>query len=139
MLDTGETRARLVFVANRPERMLNLPLDPIDWSFRLGDFLSVGLASSLFEPLRSFLGRLPLRIGGFDPLTTYVTLANLLTGGLAAPQWCISREQLERDFLVQHFMQHYRMMAGSRQTWGQIPDWLDSAGLPRWVVTGVSP
>jgi hypothetical protein len=51
---------------------------------------------------------------------------------------CISRDDLEKEFLAQHFMQNYDLIVGSLQTWRQIPDWLDSAGLPEWVVKGVS-
>jgi hypothetical protein len=65
-------------------------------------------------------------------------LANAVTGGQAAQQLCISREQLDKDFLVQHFMQHYVTIVGSLLTWRQIPNWLDAAALPDWVVAGRS-
>jgi hypothetical protein len=136
MLASGETRVRMMFVVNRPGQILNLSVAPVDWSFRLANALSLGLASGLFSPVRDALEALPLRLDGFDPLSTYISLANLLTGGRAAEELCISREQLERGFLVQHFMQHYQMIVGSLLTWRQIPDWLDKAALPRWVVTG---
>jgi hypothetical protein len=136
MLESGETRVRMTFVVNRPEQILNLSVAPVDWSFRLADAVSLGLASRLFSPARDALERLPLRLDGLDPLSAYISLANLLTGGRAADELCISREQLERGFLVQHFMQHYQMIVGSLLTWRQIPDWLDRAALPQWVVTG---
>jgi hypothetical protein len=69
---------------------------------------------------------------------TGISLANLVTGGLAGRQFCISMEELQRRFLVQHFMQHYEMLTGSVLTWRQIPDWLDQANLPQWVITGLS-
>ena len=50
----------------------------------------------------------------------------------------ISRRQLEKDFLVQHFKQHYVTIVGSLLTWRQIPDWLDGRALPEWVLTGKS-
>jgi hypothetical protein len=138
VLESGETRAHLVFVVNRPERILNASISPVDWTFRLADLMSFGLASTLFAPVKTVLDRFPLRISGLDPLSAYISLANQLTGGLAAEDLCISRKQLEKDFLVQHFVQHYQMIVGSLLTWRQIRDWLDSARLPEWVLTGRS-
>src|SRR5947209_6047357 len=83
-------------------------------------------------------GCLPTSFGSFDPVYTSVSLANLLTANQAAEQFCISREQLEKDFLAQHFTQHYTTIVGSLLTWRQIPNWLDAQALPEWVVTGRS-
>jgi len=138
VLEDGATRVRMVFVVNRPKQILNLPLDPVNWSFTLADLMSLGLTSRVFAPMKNVLDQWPLRIGGFDPLTTFVLMANLLSGGLAAEQLCISKERLEREMLVQHFMQHYDMIVGSLLTWRQIPNWLNKAGLPEWVITGIS-
>jgi hypothetical protein len=138
VLDSGETRARLVFVVNRPERVLSVPLDPIDWAFRLADLFSFGAASFFFGPVRGLLARLPLRLTDFDPVTAYVRLANFLTGGLAAANWCVSNDQLDKYFLVHHFRQNYQMIVGSLLTWRSVPDWLDGAALPRGIVTGVT-
>jgi hypothetical protein len=138
VLESGETRARLVFIANRPERILNVSINPVDWSFRLADLMSFGLTSALFAPARNALNRLPLRLNGFDPVSAYVALANQLTGGLAAEELCISRDQLEKDFLIQHFMQHYQMLTGSLLTWRRIRNWLDTAALPEWVIKGTT-
>lgn len=136
VLEGGEIRVRMIFVVNRPEQILNVSVNPAGWSFRLADFMSLGMASNLFGPFRrAFESSFP-RLDGFDPLSAYISLANGLTGNLARDELCISREQLERGFLVQHFMQHYQMIVGSLLTWRQIPDWLDSDALPRWVVTG---
>jgi hypothetical protein len=88
--------------------------------------------------VRRLLDRLPFRTAGFDPITAYIAAANLVTGGMAARELCVSREQLEKDFLVQHFGQHYEMLSGSLLTWRRVPDWLDAAALPAWVTTGVS-
>lgn len=136
VLASGETRAHLVFVVNRPDRIVNATLDPVGLGFGAADFMSLGIASTLFGPLRAALERLPLRIGPFDPVSTYVTLANQLTGGLAAEELCISRGQLEKDFLVQHFMQHYQMLTGALLTWRRIPDWLNPEELPKLIITG---
>lgn len=136
VLTNGETRAHLVFVVNRPDRIVNATLDPVALGFGAADFMSLGVASTLFGPVRAALDRLPLRIGPFDPVSTYLTLANQLTGGLAAEELCISREQLEKDFLVQHFMQHYQMLTGALLTWRRIPDWLNREALPKSIITG---
>jgi hypothetical protein len=138
VLGNGETWVRLVFVVNRPDRILNIPIDPVGWSFRLADLFSLGLASRVVGPAKPWLERSPFRIGGFDPISAYVTLANTLTGGFAAEDLCISREQLEKDFLVQHFHQHYQMIVGSLLTWRHVPDWLNTREIPASIVTGVS-
>lgn len=138
VLESGDVRAKLVFVVNRPDKILNINIDPLDWGFRLADLMSLGQASRVFAPFKEVFDRLPRPDGSIDPIFGYVSLANLLSGGLASRELCISREQLEKDFLVQHYMQHYEMVVGSLLTWRQIPDWLDGAALPRWVVTGLS-
>ena len=79
-----------------------------------------------------------MQIGGFDPLSTAVDLANLFSAGQAKRRFCISREQLEKTFLLKHFDQHYQMINGALQTWREIPDWRNDAALPAWVKTGVS-
>ncbi|HEV7892442.1 MAG TPA: hypothetical protein VGP08_17490 [Pyrinomonadaceae bacterium] len=134
----GEVRVRMVFVVNRPERIANVSLNPFDWGFRVADLFSFGAASRIFAPVREALERVPSEADGFDPVYGFVSLANALSGGQAAEQLCISREQLEKDFLAQHFSQHYATLVGSLLTWRQIPDWLDTAALPAWVVTGRS-
>jgi hypothetical protein len=138
LLDGGETRVHLIFVANRPEKVLNVSVDPVDWSFGLADLMSFGWTSRALAPMKELLGQLPRRLGSFDPLTAYVSLANLLSGGLAAKELCISKQQLEKEFLIQHFRQHYQMLVGSLLTWRKIPDWLDENSLPGWIVTGLS-
>ena len=136
VLASGETRAHLVFVVNRPDRIVNATLDPIAVSFGAADLVSLGIASRVLGPIRAALERLPLRVGPFDPISTYVTIANQITGGLAAEELCISRRQLEKDFLVQHFMQHYQMLSGALMTWRRIPNWLDREALPKPIITG---
>jgi hypothetical protein len=136
--ERGHVRVNMVFVANRPERIANVSLNPVDFSFKLADFFSLGMTSQLLAPLKSTLERIPQTADSFDPVYGFVSLANALTANQAEQQFCISKEQLERDFLAQHFMQHYVTMVGSLLTWRQIPDWLDGAALPDWVVTGRS-
>ncbi len=134
----GEIHVSMIFVADRPERIANVSLNPVDWSFRLADIFSLGMTSRLLAPVRNTLERIPTNIDSFDPVYGFVSLANTLTANQAAKQLCISREQLEKDFLAQHFIQHYATIVGSLLTWRQIPDWLDSRALPEWVVTGKS-
>jgi len=73
----------------------------------------------------------------FDPVLGYVNAANALSGNYAARNLCISLEQLEKNFLVQHFRQHYETVLGSLATWRRFPDWLDEKTLPAWVISGV--
>jgi hypothetical protein len=136
--EDGSIRAEMVFVANRPQRLLNFSLNPFSWSLTLADLLTFGLSSRVLAPLQGVLEQLPLSGGNVDPVYAFIWLANVLSGGQAAQQLCLSVEELDKQFLVKHFMQHYQTVAGALQTWRQIPDWLDRAALPEWVVRGVS-
>jgi hypothetical protein len=138
VLESGEVRARMVFVVNRFERVVNVKLDPVNWGLGVADLFSFGLTSRLLGPVKDALERVPTSVGTFDPVTAYVSLANALTGDRAARELCVTREQLEKDFLAQHYTQHYTTVVGSLLTWRQIPDWLDAARLPEWVVAGRS-
>lgn len=138
VMNSGEIRSNLVFVANRPERILNISFDPLAWGAAFADLFSLGLTARLFPPDRRAALPRSSWDGGFDPVLSSIRLLNWLTGGLAARDLCISKEELERRFLVQHFMQHYQTIVGSLMTWRQIPDWLDASALPRWVITGTS-
>ncbi|MEO1084956.1 MAG: hypothetical protein AAFY88_11995, partial [Acidobacteriota bacterium] len=64
--------------------------------------------------------------------------ANLMTGGLAGRRLGVTKQQLEKDFLQKHFLQHYNVVTGSLITWRQIADWLERDALPAWVESGVS-
>src|SRR5258706_853370 len=134
----GEIRVSMIFVADRPERIANVSLNPVDWSFRLADFFSLGTTSRLLAPVKNTLKRIPTSVDGFDPVYSFISLINSLTANQAGQQLCISREQLEKDFLARHFIQHYATIVGSLLTWRQIPNWLDATALPEWVVTGKS-
>ncbi|HEX9941232.1 MAG TPA: hypothetical protein VGG03_04390, partial [Thermoanaerobaculia bacterium] len=139
VLRDGRIRVDMAFVANRPTSIANVSLDPFQWSCDFLDTASGGVTSALTAPVRTASEHLPV-VGGFrfDPVFAFVALANLFTGGLAAQEFCISREQLEKRLILQHFMKHYQAVAGSIQTWRQIRDWLNEASLPRWVITGES-
>jgi len=134
----GTTRLKMIFVANRPERIVNVSLDPINVGFNVADFMTFGMSSRWLSPLQNAMERLPLRNNTADPVYTYIWLANLVSGGRAATELCLSKDELHKYFLLQHFMQHYQTAVGSLQTWRQIPDWLNEAELPHWVMTGKS-
>jgi hypothetical protein len=137
MYETGYISVRMVFVANRPTQIANLTVDPVSWGFDVADAFSFGLASRLLSPAKDLLDQLPLRFR-MDPVSAYVSGANMISGGAAAQTLCISIEQLEKFFLLQHFKQHYQTIVGSLLTWRQIPDWLDEKNLPPWVISGIS-
>lgn len=134
VLESGEVRAVLTFVVNRPERLVNLSLDPSVW---LTELASQVLPGDVFERYVPPAGSRS-QSDGFDPILGSLSLLNAMTGGLAARRFCISGEQLEKDMLVKHYTQNFEMIEGSVFTWRQIPDWLDRAALPGWVKTGVS-
>jgi hypothetical protein len=136
--EDGRIRVEMVFVANRPERILNVSLNPVSWSLTLANLMTFGLSSRILAPLQGLLAQLPFSGANVDPVYTFIWLANAVSGGQAARQLCLSTEELDRQFLVKHFMQHYQTVAGALHTWRQIPDWLDSSALPEWVVRGVS-
>ncbi|HVS82133.1 MAG TPA: hypothetical protein VHE60_10405 [Pyrinomonadaceae bacterium] len=134
VLENGEVRARLVFVANRPQTYANVPINPAYWGFKLADTFSLGLTSRVFAPLDNALDQLRLPLSSVNVYT--VDLINLLTAGQAGKQLCISNDEIQKYFLVKHFMQNYTWIVNSLLTWRQIPNWLDREALPDWVVRG---
>ena len=135
VLETGEIQVRMAFVANRPTGVARIRIDPARWGFDLADLVSWGLTSRILAPVKAALAN---TAQSFDPVYAYIDLMNAFTLGYAGREWCISREQLDKEFLVQHVYQHYQTVIGSLLTWRQIPNWLDAPRLPRWVVTGRS-
>jgi hypothetical protein len=133
----GQIRVRMTFVANRPTAVASITVNPVDLGFAAADVFSLGLTSRLFGTAKNILRQFSPTFGSFDPVYSYISIANALTGGNAAQELCISREQLDKVFLLQHFMQHYSAIVGSLLTWRMIPDWLNTAALPRWVIEGV--
>ena len=136
MLKNGQTRVHTAFVENRPQRIMNLSIDPFQVGLRVADFFSLGMASILLGPIKPLLARIPVAITGVDPVSLYISLANGFTSGEAADDLCISKEFLERAFLLQHYMQHYQMLVGSLLTWRRVADWLDRSSVPQWVIEG---
>jgi len=133
---TGYVSVRMIFISNRPQRVTNVAVDPVRWGFRLADLFSFGITSRLFAPARDALEQLQLQFT-LDPVLGYVNATNAFSGNYAARNLCVSLEQLEKNFLVQHFRQHYQTVLGSLATWRRFPDWLDEKSLPPWVISGV--
>lgn len=138
VMDDGEIYVHMVFVVDRPNKISSVTVDPIDWSFRIADLLTLGMTSKAIAAVKSTLNRFSLSLGEFDPVYSSIALVNALSAGQAAERLCISREQLDRVFLQQHFLQHYQAIIGSLFTWRQIGNWLEPESLPDWVVSGRS-
>lgn len=135
----GETRARMVFVANRPTNVISLDLNPVSWGFGIADLMTVGLTSRLLGPLKNALEQFSPRLDNFDPVMTYISFINLLTGGMAKHQLCASLEALEKNpMLLTHFMEHYYLISGALMTWRKVQSWLDPADVPEGVREGTS-
>ncbi len=133
----GEVRVRMAFVADRPEKVLNVSLDPMSWGERMADYLPFG--GGLLDSVRGLLPAAMPRPGSVDPLSSYIQFANLLSGGRASSELGISKEQLERSFLLRHFTQHYNVVVSALPTWRQVADWRVAADqLPAWVTSGVA-
>jgi hypothetical protein len=138
VFENGEVRSRLVFVANRPTHIAQVPVAPVDWLLQLTNVATLGVGAPWLASLSQSVGRFTNRLGRFDPVLAYTDLANALTAGRAADQFCISREQLETAFLVRHFIQHYQMLSGALITWRMCRDWTNHAALPDWVRKGTT-
>ncbi len=138
VLDTGEVRVRMPFVSNRPDKIMNFSLDPVDWGLNLADRLTLGIGSSLVKPIRAAWQEWAGMTGpAADPVVAGINVADFISMGQSSKQLNITLDQLNRGFLVRHSLQHYMTVFGSLRTWRQIPDWR-SESLPEWVVDGNS-
>jgi hypothetical protein len=136
--DDGRIHVRAAFVVNRPKKIANIDIDPVEWSLEMADRMTFHLASGAMAPMKDLAARLPLRLKGVDPIGGYVWLANMLTIGMAGRQLGITTEQLEKRMMVQHFMQHYQLLVNSLTVWRQIGDWTDAEHLPEFCRRGVA-
>lgn len=134
--EDGVVRVPMVFVANQPDRIVNLEIDPLRWGLRLTDLVTLGFASRFLGGFGEVLSTPVLR-GRVDPVDAYIRFADVVSGGLSSESLCIHREQLYKDFLVKHYEQHYQTIAGALSVWRQVPDWCDRERLPAWVRTGI--
>lgn len=136
VLETGEVRSRTLLIVPRPDRLMQVAvLDP-DLYLGAADFVTLGASRGLTGPLRQVLDPLPLRKIGFDPVFGFVGWLNLMTGNRAATELCISREQIDKEILAKDARAAQQAVLAARQTWLQVPDWLDSGEIPSWVVRG---
>lgn len=135
--EDGRVRVAMVFVSNRPQRIVNLSLDPADWAARMGELVARGRSPAWLAPLQSFARHSPMRRFVVDPIYGSIDAANLFTGGLAKQLLCASRRTLEEEFLIKHFEQHYQTVATALRTWRQVPDWLDTSVLPEQARLGI--
>src|SRR5262249_37153978 len=116
VFESGEIRVRMAFVVNRPRQIANVPIDPIGWRYWAANLFSLALTSRLFGSVKDLIDQLKIHFGSIDPVYGYIALANTLTAGWAGQNLCISKEQLDKDFLLQHFLQYYQAVVGSLLT-----------------------
>lgn len=138
VLKTGEIRAKAVFVVNRPDRILSIDLDPVEWGFQVADMMTFNLASAAMAPLKNLAKQLPLRLADLDPVSLYISTVNTMSGGMAARQFGISKVQLEKHMLHRHFVQHREMLITSQFVWRMVPDWTDRGALPDFCHRGLA-
>lgn len=138
VMHDGRIRVGMVFVANRPTRIMNVPVDPVRAGLEVAELMLPAPFAAMVAPARFLATRTPWSGLTFDPVFPSIAAANVATAGLAAEQLCVSRKQLEKQLILTHFDKHYGAVLGSLQTWRQVRDWLDERTLPRWVVTGES-
>ncbi|MBM3262219.1 MAG: hypothetical protein FJY97_02155 [candidate division Zixibacteria bacterium] len=132
VLADGETNLRMVFVSDQPEQIMNLNV--VNMGLSIADTLSFGMASRMLPGVKA----ISERAGNLDFTLPSMMLLNQVTGGMAEKQLAISPQQMFKGFLAKHSLQHYNTLLGSLRTWRQIPDWLDAATLPDWVIEGQS-
>jgi hypothetical protein len=130
LMADGEIRARAVSVVNRPDRITAIDVDPIGWGVQLADLMTFRMASRVMSPMLAVTDRLPLRTHGLDPIAAYIWIANTLTGGMAEKHFGISKAELEKRMLLQHYRHHHEMLQRSLQVWRMVPDWTAHARLP---------
>lgn len=135
----GKINVRMVFVSNRPQRVLDLDVNPVSIGFAFADLMTLGFVSRFFAPLRNRLEHLSPRLQNLDPVTAYIASVNAATGDFARSELCTSLKTLERDpMLLTHFMEHYEMISGALVTWRHVQSWLDRADLPEGLKEGTT-
>jgi hypothetical protein len=136
VLDTGEVRLQIVTIMARPDKILNLSLDPIDWSLDAADTFTSGATSRFTKPVEKALDQLPGANLRFDPVLGPARLFTQLAGKSAARELGIHREQFEKYILSKDAAELRQALLGTRQTWMQVSDWLDSPAIPQWAIRG---
>jgi hypothetical protein len=132
---TGATRVSLAFASNKPQKIMNIPYDPVGLGFRALSTVTLGYLDQYTKYLTSYLPGF-LTPSGVDPMQLYIAAANYATAGAASQHFGINKAELDRLFLLQHFNQHYQMILGAQSTYHTVPDWLAAASIPDWVRSG---
>ncbi len=132
VLENGESRVRLIFAGNLPDRILDVKIDPIGIALKAGSLLTFGLSDRLLRPFDDLVALRPT-FGSFDPLLGFISTANAATGGLASGGFAISRRQLFSDILARHFQLYYQLILDSLLAYRQVGNWLDTGNLPPWA------
>lgn len=130
----GAVAVAMAFLSNRPQRLIDVPIDPAAWGLSLAR--RFGGPSDWLGALDRLHRLSPLHRLRFDPLFGALDAADLLSGGAAEERLGLSRRSLEEAFLIKHFEQHHRTLAATLHSWRQVPNWLDSAALPGWAEGG---
>ncbi len=134
VLDDGEVRAKMVFVANQPNRIIDI--DPVEMGFNMANMATLGAASPLLEPMKVTLDKL---VPKFDPVFEAIRFANILTGGVARDHLAISKERLLKNIMVLHFQQAYDFFLNTSSTWRLVPDWKNAKqSLEEWTARASS-
>ena len=133
---SGATKVRMAFAANRPDKVMNIPYDPVGLAFRALNTVTLGAAEQYSKYVSNYLPGF-LTSTGIDPMQLYIAAANAATGGAAAEHFGVSKEELDRLMLMQHFSQHYQMILGAMSTFHRVPDWLATSAIPAWIRSGV--
>jgi hypothetical protein len=126
LLNDGQTFVRTVFVANRPDRIVNPGAIVSELTNRVAQK----------DRYRSTVVRTSAAPVLPDPILGGIRAVNLITNGEASDSWCVSVSNLLKGMLVQHFQQHYQMITGALLTWRQVLDWRDESTIPEWVKLG---
>lgn len=133
----GGSRVQMAFVSNRPTQVMSLDFNPVTLGASVANLFTFGLTSRLFGRALGVFERLSPSINNFDPVTTYINIINVLTGGMANDALCASLAALEKNpMLLTHFMEHYNLISGALMTWRSVQSWLDPADVPPAVRGG---
>ena len=135
VFEDGRIRVRIPWVTNQPSRIFNVPLNPLWWGARLANIASGGLAQRLAGLLPAALRR-SVDVPSFDPVMTFIDVANPLTLDWAGDALCISRLQLDKEMLFLHSIENLRTVLSTLPVWKEVRDWLNPAEIPLWVQTG---
>ena len=121
---SGEVRLLRTFLVNRPQKILDVPLNPIAFAKRV---------------VAPYFDQIPTGPElSTAPILTMIDLLNCGSFGFAEKICCISREQIEKNMLLQHFLQNYEMISGAQNTWRRVKDWTDESQIPDWALSGIS-